>query len=109
MMSRQVAAALVPYKSAPKTYQDLLDPKWKGKMAWNPNSIAGARGFVGNILLSMGQEKGMDYLRALSKQQIIGIQASSRAILDQVIAGEFPIGLMMFNHLTIIDRKSVVD
>ena len=25
---------LVPAGTAPKTYEDLLDPKWKGKMAW---------------------------------------------------------------------------
>ena len=96
---------LVSKEQAPKTYQDLLDPKWKGKLAWNPNSSAGAIGFVGNILLSMGQDKGMDYLRALAKQQIVNVEASSRAILDQVIAGEYPIGLMMFNNHTVISAR----
>jgi iron(III) transport system substrate-binding protein len=93
---------LVPKDQAPKTYGDLLDPKWKGKMAWNPNSMAGAIGFTGNILISMGQERGMDYLKALAQQKVVNIEASSRAILDQVIAGEYPIGLMMFNHHTVI-------
>ena len=74
-------------------------------MAWNPGSIAGAIGFVGNILMSMGEQRGMDYLRALSKQQIVNIEASSRAILDQVIAGEYPMGLMMFNHHTVISAR----
>ena len=96
---------LVSKADAPRTYQDLLDPKWKGKMAWNPNSSAGAIGFVGNILLTMGPEKGMDYLRALAKQQIVNVEASSRAILDQVIAGEYPIGLMMFNNHTVISAR----
>src|SRR5437868_5945004 len=27
--------ALIPRGSEPKTYQNLLDPKWRGKMAWN--------------------------------------------------------------------------
>jgi iron(III) transport system substrate-binding protein len=96
---------LVSKAEAPKTYQDLLDPKWKGKMAWNPNSSAGAIGFVGNILLSMGQDAGMDYLRALAKQNIVNVEASSRAILDQVIAGEYPVGLMMFNNHTVISAR----
>jgi ABC-type Fe3+ transport system substrate-binding protein len=96
---------LVPKEIAPKTYQDLLAPRWRGRMAWNPSSIAGAQGFVGNILMSMGEQKGMDYLRALSKQQIVNIEASSRAILDQVIAGEYPMGLMMFNHHTVISAQ----
>jgi len=96
---------MVSKAEAPKTYQDLLDPKWKGKMAWNPNSSAGAIGFVGNIMLSMGPDKGMDYLRALAKQNVVNVEASSRAILDQVIAGEYPLGLMMFNNHTVISAR----
>ncbi len=97
--------SMVSRDEAPKTYDDLLDPKWKGKMAWNPNSSAGAIGFVGNILTSRGEDAGMDYLRKLSGQQIVNVEASSRAILDQVIAGEYPIGLMMFNHHAVISAR----
>ena len=96
---------MVSKADAPKTYQDLLDPKWKGKMAWNPNSSAGAIGFVGNIMMSMGPDKGMDYLKALAKQNVVNVEASSRAILDQVIAGEYPMGLMMFNNHTVISAR----
>ena len=96
---------MVSKAEAPRTYQDLLDPKWKGKMAWNPNSSAGAIGFVGNIMLSMGPDKGMDYLKALAKQNVVNVEASSRAILDQVIAGEYPMGLMMFNNHTVISAR----
>ena len=96
---------MVSKADAPKTYQDLLDPKWKGKMAWNPSSSAGAIGFVGNIMMSMGPEKGMDYLKALAKQNVVNVEASSRAILDQVIAGEYPMGLMMFNNHTVISAR----
>src|SRR5438067_3968892 len=100
-----INTTLVAKAQAPKTYADLLDPKWKGKMAWNPGSIAGAHGFVGNILMSMGEARGIDYLKALARQGIVNIEASSRAILDQVIAGEYPIGLMMFNHHTVISAQ----
>ena len=100
-----INTTLVSKASAPKTYQDLLDPKWRGKMAWNPNSMAGALGFIGNTLLSMGNERGMDYLNALAKQKVVNIEASSRAILDQVIAGEYPMGLMMFNNHTVISAR----
>ena len=100
-----INTTLVPKEQAPKTYRDLLDPAWKGKMAWNPGSIAGAIGFVGATLMSMGDARGMEYLKALSAQRIVNIEASSRAILDQVIAGEYPIGLMMFNHHTVISAQ----
>src|SRR5262245_64344246 len=74
-------------------------------MSWNPGSIAGSIGFVGATLMSMGEPRGMEYLKALSGQRIVNIEASSRAILDQVIAGEYPMGLMMFNHHTVISAK----
>ena len=100
-----VNTSLVDLRDAPRTLRDLIDPRWRGQMAWNPNSIAGAPGFVGNVLMSLGEAAGMDYLRALSKQRIVNVEASSRAILDQVIAGEYPIGLMMFNHHAVISAR----
>jgi len=100
-----INTTLVPKERAPKTYQDLLDPQWKGKMAWNPNSIAGAIGFVGNILTSMGEQRGTEFLRSLATQRIVNVEASARAILDQVIAGEYAIGLMSFNHHTVISAQ----
>ena len=100
-----INTTLVPKERAPRTYQDLLDPQWKGKMAWNPSSIAGAIGFVGNILTSMGDARGTDYLKALAGQKIVNVEASARAILDQVIAGEYAIGLMSFNHHTVISAQ----
>jgi ABC-type Fe3+ transport system substrate-binding protein len=96
---------LLPTDQAPKTFQDLLDPKLRGKMAWNGSSMAGAYGFVGNILTSMDDDKGMAYLRALAQQQVVNVEASSRAVLDQVIAGEYWINLMAFNHHTVISAR----
>jgi iron(III) transport system substrate-binding protein len=86
---------LVPKAAAPHSYEDLLDPRWKGKMAWNPNSTSGALGFIATVLETMGEDKGMAYLRALARQDIIPVPMAIRAILDRVIASEYPIGLEM--------------
>lgn len=97
---------LVPVKDAPKTFEDLLDPKWRGKMAWNSStSSSGGPGFVGNVLITMGQDKGMDYLKKLAGQKIINMDVSARQLLDQAIAGEFPIALQIFNHHAVISAK----
>ncbi|WP_448956308.1 ABC transporter substrate-binding protein [Labrys neptuniae] len=90
---------LVSADEAPKTYEDLLDPKWKGKMVWtDTRGVSGPAGFIGNILHSMGEEKGMDYLRKLSQQQIARDPGSQRVVIDKVISGQFQIGLMTYNH-----------
>jgi iron(III) transport system substrate-binding protein len=98
--------SLVPRGTEPKTYQDLLDPKWRGRMAWNgfPTS-SGVGGFVGTVLTEMGREKGTAYLRELGKQKIANLRGSAREVLDQVIAGEYGIGLQIFNHHTVISAK----
>jgi ABC-type Fe3+ transport system substrate-binding protein len=96
---------MIPKDQVPKTYEDLLDPKWKGKMAWNSVGLFGGPGFVGNILRSYGDEKGMEYLEKFSKQNIINMSASARAVLDRSIAGEFPIALQVFSNHPLISAK----
>jgi ABC-type Fe3+ transport system substrate-binding protein len=90
---------LVPPGAAPKTFQDLLNPKWKGKMAWSSNpSVSGAPGFIGLVLTTMGQDRGMAYLKQLAAQNIAGVQASAREVLNQAIAGEYAIALQIFDY-----------
>ena len=97
---------LVPPASAPQTFDALLDPKWKGRMAWTPNPPVGSPIFVGNVLQTMGQDKGMTYLRQLAKQNVVNVDATARAILDQVITGEYPLALVIFNHHAALSAAS---
>ena len=98
--------SLVPRGSEPRSFADLLDPKWRGKMAWSTTtSSSGGPGFIGTILTEMGDEKGMAYLRELSKQRIANIGSAAREVLDQVIAGEYQVGLQVFNHHSVISAK----
>ena len=93
-----INTSLVPAAQRPKTYDDLLAPYWKDKIAVKPNDLSGIHGFIGNVLIFMGEEKGMDYLRKLSRQNIKLVNASARAVLDQVIGGEYAMALQIFNH-----------
>jgi iron(III) transport system substrate-binding protein len=47
----------------------------------------------------------MAYLRAFSKQKVANVAAAAREVLDQVIAGEYAIGLQIFNHHAVISAK----
>src|SRR5262249_58476207 len=52
--------SLVPKGTEPRTYQALLDPKWRGKMVWSTSATSsGGPGFVGTVLTEMGDVKGM--------------------------------------------------
>jgi ABC-type Fe3+ transport system substrate-binding protein len=94
---------LVKKGTEPRTFQDLLDPKWKGKMVWNSaSSTSSGTGFIAVVLSEMGEERGMAYLRELSKQNITGLAVAARQVLDQVIAGEYAIALNIFNNHAVI-------
>ena len=96
---------LVPPGTEPKTWDDLLAPQWKGKMAWGTNPGAtGAIAFIGLVLTELGEQKGDEYLRKLRDQNITGLKASARAVLDQVIAGEYPMALGILNDNAVYSR-----
>ncbi|HEY7559044.1 MAG TPA: extracellular solute-binding protein [Candidatus Binatia bacterium] len=99
--TRSVKAADVP-----KTYEDLLHPRWKGQMMWSTSRGSGAPQFIGNILLTMGEEKGKAYLQKLKQQNIAKSTASARQILDLVIAGEYPLAIQIFNHHAYISKQA---
>ena len=99
--------SLVPRGTEPRTWADLLAPKWKGRMAWTGHATSsGGPGFVGVVLAELGEEKGLAYLRELAKQNITQLGGSARSVVDQVIAGEFPLALQTFNHQPIYSARS---
>jgi ABC-type Fe3+ transport system substrate-binding protein len=87
----------------PKTYDDLLDEKWRSKMAWPLLSAIGAPLFVTNLRIAWGDEKAMAFLRRLRAQNIVNFGAGNpRTLVDRVVAGEYPIALQIFAHHPLI-------
>jgi ABC-type Fe3+ transport system substrate-binding protein len=48
--------------------------------------------------MTMGHDKGMDYLKKLSQQKIANIPTNQRVVLDQNIAGQYPLVLSIYNY-----------
>jgi len=95
---------LVDAKDAPHSYDDLLDPKWKGKMAWSSENM-GAMLIITGIRHFMGEEKADAYLKKLGTQDIAPIATSNRAVLNRVIAGEYALELDAFLHHPILSAE----
>jgi ABC-type Fe3+ transport system substrate-binding protein len=96
---------LVPTGQVPKSYDDLLDPRWRGKLAWRIGSTSGTPLFLTNIRLARGEDTATAYFRKLATQKIINFgSGSARTLVDRVIAGEFPIALNIFAHHPLISR-----
>jgi len=65
---------LVKAEDAPKSFADLLDPKWKGKM------IKAHPGYSGTIMTATHQitrDLGWSYLEKLSQQGVMQVQSAS--------------------------------
>jgi iron(III) transport system substrate-binding protein len=93
---------LVPADKVPKTYADLLDPQWTGKMAW-PYANTGRYLFLISLRQAWGEEEAMAYFRKLSEQKIINFASgSARTLVDRVIAGEYPIAINIYAHHPLI-------
>jgi len=88
---------IVSPADAPRTRADLLDPRWTGRMAWSTSATSGAPLFIGDVLETMGDAAGKDYLGRLVDQDVRNIDASGRAVLDQVASGQIPMALSVFN------------
>jgi len=96
---------LVPADQVPKTYDDLLDPRWKGKLAWRIGTSSGTPLFLTNIRLSRGEDKAREYFEKLAQQKVINFgSGSARTLVDRVIAGEFAIALNIFAHHPLISK-----
>ncbi len=65
---------LVTAAEAPKSFADLLDPKWAGKM------VKAHPGYSGNVMTATFQitrDLGWEYLEKLAKQRIMQVQSST--------------------------------
>ena len=66
--------SLVKSDDAPKSFADLLDPKWAGKM------VKGHPAYSGTIMTATFQivrELGWEYLEKLSKQRVMQVQSAT--------------------------------
>jgi iron(III) transport system substrate-binding protein len=76
---------------APKSYADLLDPKWTGKIGLiDPSKAAGAEIYYWQMINTPGI--GSDWFTQVGKLKP-GIFGQSGQLSDAIVSGEYPIGL----------------
>lgn len=82
---------MVKPDEVPKSYLDLLQPKWKGKMGLDLNKTE----WYVAMMQMMGEEKGKKYMEALTKQDIQARDGNT--ITGQLlVAGEFPLVISQY-------------
>ena len=74
---------LVSPAELPRSYDDLTQPKWKGKILMGSNNYE----WFGNMVKIMGEEKGMNLMRRLNAQNLM-LREGNSLILQLLLAGE---------------------
>ena len=93
--------ALLPRDKAPRTYQALLDPQWKGRMAISGVSTT-AVNWVGTMVLV----EGVDFVRKLGQQNIRVYNMTGRALANLMSSREVALSPTIYNsHVEASARK----
>ena len=78
---------LVKPEEAPKSFADLLDPKWKGKIV---KAHPGYSGTIMTVTFEISRDIGWDFFAKLGRQQIMQVQSAAEPP-KKVAEGERPI------------------
>src|SRR5258706_9955813 len=92
-------AKMVPRKEAPNSVEDLLNPKWAGKLAIDDESFD----WLAALLDYYGETKGLE-LAAKLGQQKLNIRRGPTLITQLVAAGEFLVQIEA-HHQEAINKK----
>jgi len=78
----------------PRSYQDLLDPKWKGKLG-----VESKHEWFYTLVQNMGEEKGLRFFRQLVAANGMSMRKGSTLTANLVSAGEVPMALNLYLHV----------
>ena len=88
--------SVVKKEDLPRTYQDLLDPKWKGKLGIE----ARVPEWYATVAMDMGDEKGIRFFRELVAKNGISVRGGHTLLNNLVVAGDIPLALTMYQYIT---------
>lgn len=85
---------LVAKDQAPKSWEDLLDPRWKSKIAMDEEMYS----WYAAMTVAWGKERAQRYMKALAKQDI-QLRHGQSLIAQLLAAGEFHMGVALAHRI----------
>jgi iron(III) transport system substrate-binding protein len=87
---------LIKKADLPKTYQDLLDPKWKGKLGIEAKD---EDWFASVVDIMGGKDKGLKFFQELVDRNGISPHKGHTLLNNMVVSGEVPLALTVYNYM----------
>ena len=80
----------------PKKWEDLLDPKWKGKLGIEGKDDD----WFATVVQQLGGEpKGLEFFRKLADTNGISVRKGHTLLNNMVVSGEVPLALTVYNYM----------
>jgi iron(III) transport system substrate-binding protein len=97
--------AYIKPDQAPKSYDDLLDPKWKGKFVMaDPTTNTTTIQWLASLHKIMGKDKAESYIKALGAQKPVLVESITPAS-QRILSGEVPLGFAFIKVIVIYGKK----
>src|SRR3989442_337246 len=78
----------------PKTYRDLLAPKWKGKLAIEGDDHE----WMSSVIADMGEVEGVKFFRDLVASNGLSVRSGHPLLTNLVASGEVPLALTVYQY-----------
>lgn len=85
---------LVKKADAPKSYEELLDPKYKGKLGVEAED----EDWLAAIVTEMGEEKGLKLFREIAAKNGVSVRKGHTLLVNLAASGEVPIALTVYTY-----------
>jgi iron(III) transport system substrate-binding protein len=86
---------LVKKEDLPRSYRDLLDPKWKGKLGIEAKN----QEWFWTVSEELGGDAGITFFRELVARNGISVRQGHSLLTNMVASGEVPLALTVYNYL----------
>ena len=93
---------LVKKEEAPKSFADLLDPKWAGKMVKGHPAYSGT---IMNATFQIARDLGWEYFEKLAKQRVMQVQSATDTP-KKIALGERAVMVDGAGYLVIRDKEA---
>lgn len=87
---------VVKKEDLPKTYADLLDPKWKGKLGLEAKN---QDWFQAVVDIMGGGDKGLKFFSDLVAKNGVSPRTGHTLLTNLVVSGEVPLALTVYNYM----------
>lgn len=93
---------LIRKDELPRSYQDLLDPKWKGRLGLEAKN---QDWFATVVDIQGGGDKGLKFFSDLVARNGISPRSGHTLLTNLVVSGEVPLALTVYNYMPEQARK----